>query len=192
MKFFCRLTGWMVAAVLILCAPCVAMAGEGGLRSAPESIAVQESKGAGLGSGAKALAIAEEATPLAAPAIAVAQSPAQAHEAALLAWTNLLRAQAGLCELQIDDALTEGARIRAREIPINWSHIRPDGSQWHTVVAPVGAENLAKGQRDAQEVADGWMTSPGHMQNILNPDYGWTGVAFYEQNGMYYWVQLYR
>ena len=31
------------------------------------------------------------------------------------------------------------------------------------------AENIAMGQRTAEEVVKGWMESPGHRQNILTP-----------------------
>jgi uncharacterized protein YkwD len=31
-----------------------------------------------------------------------------------------------------------------------------------------GAENVAKGQRSAEQVMEAWMNSPGHRANILN------------------------
>ena len=34
---------------------------------------------------------------------------------------------------------------------------------------------------------DGWMTSPGHCANIMNPDNNELGVGFYEGN---YWTQV--
>jgi uncharacterized protein YkwD len=46
-------------------------------------------------------------------------------------------------------------------------------------------ENIAKGQRSPQEVMTSWMNSPGHRQNILNPNFTKIGVAYY--NGE--WVQ---
>ncbi len=46
-------------------------------------------------------------------------------------------------------------------------------------------ENIAKGQRSAEEVVKDWMNSPGHRANILNPKYTLIGVGYY--NG--FWVQ---
>lgn len=40
------------------------------------------------------------------------------------------------------------------------------GYPWQTV-----GENIAAGQRTAKEAMDGWLSSPGHCRNIMNPVY---------------------
>ncbi|MCP4437802.1 MAG: CAP domain-containing protein [Aureispira sp.] len=48
-------------------------------------------------------------------------------------------------------------------------------------------ENIAKGQRNEQEVMEGWLKSVGHCKNIMNPDFEELGVA---RSGEY-WVQVF-
>ena len=45
--------------------------------------------------------------------------------------------------------------------------------------SPSVGENIAAGYMTAQEVVDGWMNSPGHRENILNPNYTEIGVGYY-------------
>jgi hypothetical protein len=58
----------------------------------------------------------------------------------------------------------------------HFDHVGPDGSTLTDRVASGGyrycriAENLAKGQRSAQEVVDGWANSPGHRKNMALAD----------------------
>ena len=40
------------------------------------------------------------------------------------------------------------------------------------------AENIAMGQRTAEEVVRGWMESPGHRQNILTLDFTHIGIGY--------------
>ena len=49
------------------------------------------------------------------------------------------------------------------------------------------AENIAMGQRSATEVVKGWMESPGHKANIMNPSYTHIGVGLSDSG--YYWTQ---
>jgi uncharacterized protein YkwD len=52
-------------------------------------------------------------------------------------------------------------------------------------------ENVARGQRTAQEVIDAWKASPGHNANMLSLDVTMVGIAFREApspvNGFPYW-----
>jgi uncharacterized protein YkwD len=54
-------------------------------------------------------------------------------------------------------------------------------------------ENIAVGQRDVEEVMQGWMDSPGHRENILRPEYTHlgSGVATGDFKGQrsIYWTQ---
>lgn len=46
-------------------------------------------------------------------------------------------------------------------------------------------ENIAEGQRSIREVMVGWLKSPGHCKNLMNPDFKEIGIFEYH----YYWVQ---
>jgi uncharacterized protein YkwD len=103
---------------------------------------------------------------------------------------NQQRAAAGLPALTWNDTLAESAGIRATEIVVNWSHTRPDGSEWWTAGAQTEmGENLAYGQSSAEQAMTEWMNSPGHAENILRSSFTTLGVSCYVCNGTYYWVQ---
>ena len=52
-------------------------------------------------------------------------------------------------------------------------------------------ENIAKGQRTAETVMQGWMNSQGHRANILNANYTKIGVGYCAGQGGPYWVQMF-
>jgi uncharacterized YkwD family protein len=53
-------------------------------------------------------------------------------------------------------------------------------------------ENIAKGQRTAQEVVTAWMNSSGHRANILSPSYMEIGVGLAKDSaGRCYWTQMF-
>lgn len=109
---------------------------------------------------------------------------------------NNIRRENGLNELILDNTLTEIATIRAEEASINWSHTRPDGTKWITLVDSYGlygtfGENLAYGQESPQEVIEDWMASEGHKDNILFESFTYIGIGIYEIDGVIYWVQTF-
>lgn len=104
---------------------------------------------------------------------------------------NMERKKRGLNELVIDAELTRAARVRALEITEKCSHTRPDGSRWNTVSSAAKGENIARGQKTADKVMAAWMTSDGHMRNILRDSYGSIGVACVKKGNIYHWVQLF-
>ncbi len=56
----------------------------------------------------------------------------------------------------------------------------------------VAGENLALGRMTAREAVDGWLASPGHCANIMDPRFTETGVALAagrERDRRTYWVQ---
>ena len=109
---------------------------------------------------------------------------------------NQERAKVGLEPLQISGELSKSAYIRAREMPQKYSHTRPDGSEWFTVMdsGPIRGENLARGQTSAEQVMETWMNSKLHRENILFKDYKEIGVAYYHDpnSNKHYWVQHFR
>ncbi len=54
-------------------------------------------------------------------------------------------------------------------------------------------ENIAYGPQSAEEVVQGWLDSPGHCENIMDPRFSQMGLAFSagqaSRRGLY-WVQL--
>lgn len=108
------------------------------------------------------------------------------------------RSKAGLSAITEATDVSAAAAIRAQEITSNFSHTRPDGTYYNTVLDQSGisywgsGENIAYGQKTPAEVMNGWMNSQGHRANILNASYTKIGVAYYQNsNGVTYWVQLF-
>ena len=137
-----------------------------------------------------------ENTPTAAPlptsAPANAPGTVQSDLAAqVVEEVNRERAKAGLPALRVEAELTRAARVRASEIARSFSHTRPDGSAWSTVSGAAYGENIAMGQRTADKVMAAWMSSEGHLANILRPSFGSIGVCAYVSGGVTYWVQLF-
>ena len=116
----------------------------------------------------------------------------------VLYYVNIEREKVGLKPLQLSQQLMESAEVRAKELPENFSHTRPDGSSCFTAVTIpyrfVG-ENIAAGQRSSQAVVEAWMNSEGHRKNILNKNFGKLGVGYLyapETEYKHYWVQLFK
>ncbi len=111
---------------------------------------------------------------------------------------NVERKKAGLNPLTLDNNLASAALIRAKETERSFSHTRPDGRSFSTVLTDNGisfraaGENIAWGQRSPEEVMNGWMNSSGHRANILNSNYTKIGVGYYQNSsGRNYWTQLF-
>ncbi|MDV6377116.1 CAP domain-containing protein [Sporosarcina sp. GW1-11] len=122
-------------------------------------------------------------------------SNVSAIEQAVLDLTNAERAKAGLKPLQIDAALQKSAKQKSADMAMNryFSHTSPtygspfDQMKSNGVTYRQAAENIAMGQRSAQEVVTAWMNSAGHRQNILTPGFTHIGIG-YDANG-HYWTQ---
>ena len=111
---------------------------------------------------------------------------------------NSRRAAAGLAPLSVNYEVAAAAMTRAHETERYFDHTRPDGRGFYTALTDAGiayssaGENIAYGQRSAEEVMNAWMNSPGHRANILNSGYTQIGVAHYKNSsGTDYWVQLF-
>lgn len=118
--------------------------------------------------------------------------------AALLSAINRYRAEAGLPALTGSVTLNQAAAVRAEEASRSFSHTRPDGRSWYTVLEEAGqgntaaGENLAANYRTAEEAAAAWMNSDSHRDNILNPNYQYMGgAAFEREDGTVFWAQLF-
>ena len=116
----------------------------------------------------------------------------------ILDLVNTERAKAGLAPLTLDIQLCNAAQIRAEEQFTLFSHSRPNGSSYRTVLDENGisymgcGENVAYGYRNPQAVMEGWMNSEGHKANILQPKFTHIGIGYYVgPNGYHYWSQLF-
>lgn len=115
----------------------------------------------------------------------------------VLRLVNIERNKAGLSNLTTTSSLTAAANKRAQETKTSFSHTRPNGTKFSTVLQEYGVsyrtagENIAYGQRSPQEVVTGWMNSPGHRANILNGSFKKIGIGVYQSGGVIYWSQLF-
>ena len=108
----------------------------------------------------------------------------------VLRLTNIERAKEGAQPLKYNKTIQDAAMIRAKEISVKFSHERPNGTSYKTILGCVNGENIAMGYGDAESVVEGWMSSSGHKVTMLDNRYQYLGVGFYESdNGNYYWVQ---
>lgn len=116
----------------------------------------------------------------------------------VLRLVNNERAKLGLGNLETDYTLEIAAMERAAELQKSFSHTRPDGSRFSTVLDQhnisyrAAGENLAMNYPSPEAVVEGWMNSTGHRANILNGDFNKLGVGIVKtENGSYLWTQLF-
>lgn len=117
----------------------------------------------------------------------------------LLQLVNAERQRVNAPPLVLNDKLTAAAQRHAQDMATSrrMSHNGFDGStmgsridatryRWSTI-----GENVAMGQPTAAAVMSGWMNSPGHRQNILNPAFTELGVGQATGGGRIYWAQVF-
>lgn len=136
-------------------------------------------------------------------AVVTVEVPADKAEdefaAEVIRLVNAERKKEGLSELKTNAALSKAAELRAQELKKKFSHTRPDGKSFSTVLKEQGisysaaAENIAGGQLTPKAVVESWMNSDGHRKNILNPDFKYIAVSWVESGDIYqiYWEQLF-
>lgn len=118
----------------------------------------------------------------------------------ILKLVNQERSKAGVPALTLSTKLTDIANTKAKDMADKnyFSHQSPtygspfDMLKHFGVSFSYAGENIAAGQKSAQEVMQSWMNSSGHKANILNKNYTQLGVGYYE-GGQYgtEWVQLF-
>lgn len=147
-------------------------------------------------------------TPVSAPdPVATAPSPSpvatmSAEEQQIIDLTNQQRVQNGLPPLTIDPRLIEAAQIHAGDMARlgQMEHDLP-GAALPTLQDRAGfvgykyawlGENIAFNYADAASVVAGWMQSPGHRANILNPNFNDIGVGVaLDSQGQPYYCQVF-
>ncbi|WP_298787080.1 CAP domain-containing protein [uncultured Marinococcus sp.] len=131
---------------------------------------------------------------------AVSSQSESEFEQEVVRLTNEVRAENGLEPVEADSSLQSVADAKSQDMIENdyFAHESPTyGSPFEMMqefgVSYDGAgENIAAGQDTPQDVVDAWMDSPGHRDNILNPDFTHIAIG-YEEGGEYgqYWTQMF-
>ena len=110
---------------------------------------------------------------------------------------NAERAKAGLTALQEDWELSRVANYKSQDMHDKkyFDHTSPTYGTPFTMMKNFGisyqsaGENIAMGQRSAQEVVTAWMNSDGHRANILNKNYTHIGIGYVADGN--YWTQMF-
>lgn len=128
---------------------------------------------------------------------------ANAYRLRLLDLTNQYRVAHGRAPLFLNDALSNSAQDYAEQMGRHrfFGHDAPNGSSMTTRIESKGysgwltiGENLGAGYKTPEEVFSGWLASPTHRENILNPNYREIGIGFSVIPGSQYkdyWVETF-
>ncbi|MFT3887962.1 MAG: CAP domain-containing protein [Arachnia sp.] len=137
---------------------------------------------------------------------AVNAQPTQSTvRAEVLAEINKARSTARTCGTESFDAaapLTENTALdnasylHSKDMAVNdyFAHNSQDGTSPFERMKKAGysyrsaGENIAAGYSDAGAVVAGWLSSPGHCQNIMNPGFTDIGIGVYYDAGSTYGV----
>jgi len=104
----------------------------------------------------------------------------------IIKFTNYYREENDIAELNTNQLLMEAAENKLNDMfqKQYFAHISPEGDDAGIILKEIGydylvvGENLARGYfKDSKDLVDGWMKSPDHRENILNPKFREIGVA---------------
>src|SRR3569833_639790 len=104
----------------------------------------------------------------------------------MLADTNAQRVANNEPPLQLNSLLDKAAAAKAADMASRnyWSHDTPDGNPPWVFVTSTGysylklGENLATGFTTEADAVKGWMASPPHRENLLDPSFTEVGFGF--------------
>lgn len=117
----------------------------------------------------------------------------------LLQLVNAERAQAGVAPLSMgSSALNAAAQARAKELTVNYSYNRPNGSREFTVLAEYGVNEIEVGENywaasdSAEDVFATWNRYDFFRARMMSKDATHVGIGYYE-GGEYgnYWVMIF-
>ena len=112
------------------------------------------------------------------------------YRADLLRRVNKYREKNGLNTLEENDYLNEMAQIRAEELSVRYSHIRPNGEL--AMRYGVNGEIGMKGSKTPKDAFLAWKESKQHNEIMLRRDILTFGSGYYvDENGKSYWVILF-
>jgi len=121
-----------------------------------------------------------------------------AIENAILVHINQYRQQKGLSKLKMNSVMVKEARQHSLDMA---QHRIPFGHKYfndrikriyaQTEHPQAGAENVAYNYKDAKDVVNNWLRSPGHKRNI-DGQYNETGIGVVrDQKGKMYFTQMF-
>lgn len=146
------------------------------------------------------------------PPIGSFPAPWAKLEADVLTLVNQARAKGAVCgstsygpagPLAPHGALQGSARAHSKDMADRnyFNHTSPEGRDpidrmkaagWVDAPGSMTGENIAAGYVGANAVVEGWLKSPGHCSNIMNPKFQHLGVGYYESptaKFKQYWTQ---
>lgn len=103
--------------------------------------------------------------------------------AEVLRLTNETRAEAGAPALETDPVLTQMAQARMEETGGKLSHTRPDGTTPDTIFREYDTQLTCTGEiimstsRSPQAIVNGFLASPSHRANLLDPNHKYAGIG---------------
>jgi uncharacterized protein YkwD len=120
----------------------------------------------------------------------------------VVALVNAERAKEGAPALQANESLMRAAQSYSAILGRGdcFEHTCPPEPQLQSRLANAGysgfdriGENIAAGDETPEAVVQGWLSSPGHRRNILNPTFKDIGVGVTLTTDRYgvYWVQVF-
>ena len=112
------------------------------------------------------------------------------YRADILRRVNKYREKNGLNTLEENDYLNEMAQIRAEELSIRYSHLRPNGESVGGY--GINGEIGMKGSKTPKEAFLAWKGSEQHNKLMLKSTYLTFGSGYYvDGNGKSYWIVLF-
>ncbi|MDQ0407287.1 CAP domain-containing protein [Streptomyces sp. NBC_01723] len=131
----------------------------------------------------------------ASPSTPPATAPASGDVAKVVELVNAERSKAGCSPVTVNAALTKAAQAHSEDMAATgtMSHSGSNGSSPDDRITNAGynwstyGENVAYGYETPEKVMAGWMSSPGHKENILNCDFKEIGVGLAQPGS--YWTQ---
>lgn len=121
----------------------------------------------------------------------------ESEKSAFLVLINQYRQQNGVPPLAVSNALTAAAQLHSEDMATNnyFSHTSLDGRTFVDRIRQAGytyntwlGENIAAGYSTAQSVFNAWKNSPGHNENMLNPNFKVIGIGLaYDASSTYGW-----
>ncbi|GHH92945.1 CAP domain-containing protein [Streptomyces capillispiralis] len=138
---------------------------------------------------------APEATAGASSPAATGGTQASSAVARVVELVNDERGRVGCAPVKVNSALTEAAQKHSEDMAASgsMSHTGSDGSSPGDRITRAGyawstyGENVAYGYSTPEQAMAGWMSSPGHKENILNCAFKEIGVGLAQPGG--YWTQ---
>lgn len=112
---------------------------------------------------------------------------------------NEERVKAGLPEVERREDVSPVTVIRAQELSELFSHTRPNGEGYMSLMDEYGIQYRWAGENGAKVPAtsgpsgmmNGWMNSEGHRNNILNPRHTGLEISVYQVGQMVYCSQMF-